>query len=561
MTNPTIISQMARMPSFAPVKNEQVHAAKCGTQGTQNEAPEGQSEEMQGLLKQLGSMIQANMMMTMMRLNQTMSGMGGMGGMGGMMGGMGGMGGMMGGMGGMAAMQQLSQLSMLQNMLQQVQDMQGGEEPPPAYGDTGAPPPDYQSQGPQGGGKTECGKPGQTTEATKPTGPEVSPDQAKINDEKLRGAGNHTLGPDDQLLPAEDKGKSMDELKKSGKYDLVKNLGNQEGIRDKLKSVVGDIDNDPQAMARGQAYLQKIKNMPNPDGSERPDKMKTNNKIEGCTKDGDIRSGTEAAMLKDSFKGGAHVSDKNAPNPPKAEDAYKWMNEQKALAPTKDKHVVNGGNGRSDAQVFFMNVGDNIKKGFEKIGDGFVKIGEGIKNFAEGAVKAIGGAFKVVGGALTFNPDLIKEGANNVADGAKGAWKAVDTTITGAGQVLGGAASVAVSVSPAGMAINQMTGNAASRLASGVFEGMADTVVKGRNGLINVADGIMKGDMKQALKGGLDFVNLASMFVPGAGQANLARNIAQNAGKELVKDGVKGSVKDEAVHQYKENKNDGTQQA
>ena len=475
-------------------------------------------------------------------------------------------------------LEQIEQLQMVQQMLeaqeaqeaQESQDTQGGDASPAGVpSGIGAilkqleqPKPTALAPAQTGAAPQAGAAPSQVA-----TTPQASPADAQVNADKLAGVGNHPLGPDDDLLPPDEKGKSVADLKDlktpdgKQKYALMANLGNQEGMKDKLKQVVGDVDNDPKAFARGEAYLQKIKHMPNPDGSKRPDDMVNNGKLEGCTSSGDIRSGTEAAILKDSFKGGPQVADKDAPNPIDKSKAYGWLNDQKALAPTNDKHVVNGGNGRSDAQVFFMNVGENIKKGFEKIGEGFKKIGEGIKNFAEGAVHAIGGAFKVLGGVLSFNGDLIKKGANDVKDGGSEAWHSVDTTIKGAGEVLGGAASAAVAVSPAGMAINQLTGNAASRLADGVFEGAADTLVKGRNGLVNAADAAVHGDWKGVGKGLYDTANLALMLVPGAGEANAARVVAQNAAKGLIKAGAKDAVKDEAKDQYDQYQDDASQTA
>ena len=503
--------------------------SKCVAQPEARKPSEGNhSDEMMNLLEQFSNLVQMDMMQTMAKMSKSPEG---------------------------PSQQGLQMLQQQFEMLKTIEDMQAQAS---GGGKCGG---GDDTQAPAG---TTQSKPGDAVQNTAPaTGPAPtgqSAEELKVNDEKLRGVGNHPLGPDDDLLPPEEKNMSVDELKnlkvtdengkEKQKYGLIANLGNQEGMRDKLKTVVGDIDNDPKAMARGEAYLQKIKHMPNPDGSARPADIVNNGKLEGCTGSGDIRSGTEAAILKDSFKGGPQVPDKDAPNPIDKNKAYGYLNEQKALAPTNDKHVVNGANGRSDAQVFFMNVGENIKKGFEKIGEGFKKIGEGIKHFAEGAIKAIGGAFKVVGGALTFNGDLIKQGANDVKDGGKKAWHSVDETIKGAGEVLGGAASTAVAISPAGMAINQMTNNAASRLADGVFEGMADTIVKGRNGLINAGEAAIKGDWKGVGKGLYDTANLALMFVPGAGQANAARNVGQQFAKELVKSGVKDSVKDEGLNQY-----------
>lgn len=205
-------------------------------------------------------------------------------------------------------------------------------------------------------------------------------EQARVKTEKVQGIGNHPLGADDDLVPDHLKGKSVAEIRKD--YPVLANLGNQEGVRDKLKQVVGDIDNDPKAFMRGVAYLNKIKNMPNPDGSARPDDVIKNGKMEGATKDGDIRSGTELAILKDSFKGGPGVPDEKAPNPIDKNAAYGWLNQQKTLAHTNDPHVKNGGNFVSPAAV----VGQQILNGIADV----VDFAGGLVNKTIGKIPGLG---------------------------------------------------------------------------------------------------------------------------------------------------------------------------
>lgn len=278
----------------------------------------------------------------------------------------------------------------------------------------------------------------------------ADPAQLKVNEEKLKGIGNHPLGPEDDLLPPQEKHLSVAELKNldgenGKKYKLMANLGNQEGIRDKLKQVVGDIDNDPKAFARGEAYLQKIKHMPNPDGSARPESIINNGKMEGATKDGDIRSGTELAKLKDSFKGGPHVPDEKAPTIDKAK-AYGWLNEQKALAPTNDPHVKNGGNFISPAQVFFKKVADGIGDVFDFAGR-FVKmtvgkipgLGKLIELGVDMSMSVKAGLSRFVGDAIVGNDlgksakeNLVKDQLQNLTEGIVGF---VDPTGLGAKEV------------------------------------------------------------------------------------------------------------------------------
>jgi len=98
-------------------------------------------------------------------------------------------------------------------------------------------------------------------------------EEAKLKKETLEGVGNHPLSPEADLRPDNEKNMSVADMKNidgpdGKKYKLISSLGNQEGMRDKLKEVVGDFDKDPAALARGEAYLQKIKHMPNADGKQ-----------------------------------------------------------------------------------------------------------------------------------------------------------------------------------------------------------------------------------------------------------------------------------------------------
>lgn len=98
---------------------------------------------------------------------------------------------------------------------------------------------------------------------------------------------------------------------------VLRKLGNQEGMKDKLKARYGDWDdpNRSEAERKQSAYnaarhVGVIKNMKDVDGNSRGD-VHTNGKMEGCTKDGDIRSGTEMAVLKDSLKTDGKGQDHN----------------------------------------------------------------------------------------------------------------------------------------------------------------------------------------------------------------------------------------------------------
>ena len=84
----------------------------------------------------------------------------------------------------------------------------------------------------------------------------------------------------------------------------LKNLGNQSGVKDKLREQVGDFESDPDAAYRASEVLDHIKGAKTSHGEERSGDVTDNGKIEGFTKDGDARHGTEAGLLQDFGKYG-----------------------------------------------------------------------------------------------------------------------------------------------------------------------------------------------------------------------------------------------------------------
>ena len=165
----------------------------------------------------------------------------------------------------------------------------------------------------------------------------------------------------------------------------------------------------------------------------------------------------------------------------------------------------------------------------------FKKIGHGIKTVAKGIAGEIKGLAKMAGGALTFNPRLLKEGAQQWEKGLKNVF-------SGIGEAAGGVAGAAVGMTPLGAAVNALTGGAASRLAGKVFESTADTINNGISGAINVVDGVAHGDFKKALGGALNLAELASFAVPGAGAAALALNAVKSTAKDMVMDTAMSKV-------------------
>ncbi|MGO3127711.1 MAG: hypothetical protein ACTIJY_06540 [Luteimonas sp.] len=86
---------------------------------------------------------------------------------------------------------------------------------------------------------------------------------------------------------------------------VLKNLGNQSGIRDKLNDFVGgDMYNNPDQAFQAAALLTNIKSLTQADGQPRSVELQGNGKIDGFTKDGDARHGTEAGVLQDITKHG-----------------------------------------------------------------------------------------------------------------------------------------------------------------------------------------------------------------------------------------------------------------
>jgi len=199
---------------------------------------------------------------------------------------------------------------------------------------------------------------------------------------------------------------------------VLKNLGNQKDIKQpELKARFGDWteDNkDPKSRADA-AYnmacvLNSIKGLNARDGSERQE-ISVNGKIEGITKDGDARHGSEAGVLKDI-----------------AEQGLKMLPENKQLPETSDTHVRNDGTNKDNFQwgmgefgkilsnipilksvaaPFFNNIGEA-----RDLGEVFTG---GLKGMAEGGLSVARGP---VGWAVTAATDTVQIAVEN--SGGKG---------------------------------------------------------------------------------------------------------------------------------------------
>ncbi len=194
---------------------------------------------------------------------------------------------------------------------------------------------------------------------------------------------------------------------------VLKNLGNQKDIkRDRLKERFGDwtADNpDPKSRADA-AYnmacvLNSVKGLNDRDGESRGD-VHGNGKIEGITKDGDARHGTEAGVLKDIAENGlsALPADGNLPQ-------------------TKDTHVRKDGTNKDNFQWGMGEIGrvlSNIPILKSILAPVFNNIGEartlgevfsgGFKGLAEGAMGLARGP---VGWAVTAATDTISIALEN----------------------------------------------------------------------------------------------------------------------------------------------------
>ncbi|KOC91410.1 hypothetical protein NG42_05975 [Winslowiella iniecta] len=200
---------------------------------------------------------------------------------------------------------------------------------------------------------------------------------------------------------------------------VLKNLGNQKDIkRDQLKERFGDwtADNkDPKSRADA-AYnmacvLNSIKGLNGSDGSERTE-ISANDKIEGITKDGDARHGTEAGVLKDI-----------------AEQGLKMLPDNKNLPETNDTHVRKDGTNKDNFQWGMGEIGkvlSNIPVLKSVLAPTFNNIGEarnlgevftgGLKGLGEGALSAARGP---VGWGITAATDTIQIAAENAGKDKK----------------------------------------------------------------------------------------------------------------------------------------------
>ncbi|MBZ4397117.1 hypothetical protein VZQ01_04555 [Myxococcus faecalis] len=185
------------------------------------------------------------------------------------------------------------------------------------------------------------------------------------------------------------------------KFDL---LCKQTGIDPKLD--LKDAKQNPDAVFRLAKVLEFIDSAKAANGGDRDNKVKNgkgDGNIEGITKDGDARHGTEAGMVKDF-----------------AEKGYSFLGEQK-LPETKDTHVKADGSNKDNFQWAAGEAGKHLwfLPGVSNVLTGIGNSEGGVKGVFEGAAKGyvntLKGAAEGVLGAVTtgrINPaSLILGGA------------------------------------------------------------------------------------------------------------------------------------------------------
>ncbi|WP_178113120.1 hypothetical protein [Acerihabitans arboris] len=230
---------------------------------------------------------------------------------------------------------------------------------------------------------------------------------------------NVSIAPTDENLRGRPPGDNRSADQIINENDVLKNLGNQKDIKvDQLKARFGDwTAGNKDAESRADAaynmakVLNSIKALRNREDGDRG-KVHTNGKIEGITKSGDARHGTEAGVLKDIAEQGLSALPQNG-----------------QLPDTKDTHVRLDGTNKDNFQWAMGRIGDFLSHipilksiaapFFNNIGEAR-NLGEvfsgGLKGLAQGALSVSRGP---VGWAMTAVTDTAQIVVEEVADEKK----------------------------------------------------------------------------------------------------------------------------------------------
>ena len=172
------------------------------------------------------------------------------------------------------------------------------------------------------------------------------------------------------------------------------NLGNQDHVMDNLKKQCGDWtdpsltpDQRADAAYRASEVLNYIKSSAASDGSTRSSNVTDDGRIDGFTKDGDARHGTEAGALKDF-----------------GEQGYGALSPTHTLDTTTDKYVNKDGTTKSTAQM----VGDTLLTGFSDVEKFFSKVGSFIGDLHIPIISQIASAGSVAAETFGDEADVAK---------------------------------------------------------------------------------------------------------------------------------------------------------
>lgn len=157
---------------------------------------------------------------------------------------------------------------------------------------------------------------------------------------------------------------------------LLKNLGNQSGVKDALKKRVGDFEHDADAAWRAVQVLNYVENY-DETGKHIEGGDVGNGKIDGFTKDGEARHGTEAGRLQDFGKYG--YDNLKGLDGNSADDQIKDLN-----ARATEQAVKDAGGDPSKVGADYFKTGESDASGADKAA-AIIQLSEGLANFQAGA--------------------------------------------------------------------------------------------------------------------------------------------------------------------------------
>jgi hypothetical protein len=209
------------------------------------------------------------------------------------------------------------------------------------------------------------------------------------------------------------------------------NLGNQGHVMDNLKKQCGDWtdpsltpDQRADAAYRASEVLNYIKSSAASDGSARSSSVTDDGKIDGFTKDGDARHGTEAGALKDF-----------------GEQGYGALSSTHSLDTTTDSHVNKDGTTESNLQWAGKQIGNALLTGFSDFEKFASKIGSFVGDLHIPVISQIASAGSVAAEVWGDEADVVKTAING------GDWKQAQKA---AGIDIGETAAGAVTEIPGG---------------------------------------------------------------------------------------------------------------